>query len=357
MLEIFKMQVGQILGGRRRWLVLLGLLLPVLLSLTVVLKADLGRLERRHAEDVRHREIARQIPGPPLERIRWRGEDLAFVNGQVLLTRDGVSVAGQVSQPGWTMVDRQGRLILKGEQLWIDRSRIDAVRFEDLNWFNVASLEDPNDFGAGPPPRTLYAIFLFLVYPQVMCLLLSLLYGTGVLGHELDNKTLPYLFTRPLRRWQFVLGKYLGIVAALAIPTSASLAAAWAILTRFNHADVLGGVLLGTLGALLAYNAVFILLGFITPRRAMIAALLYGILFELVLSFVPALINQITVTYYLRSLVAGAIGLELPREVARSLGEASVALSWVALTVIIAVTLSAASLMAARREYVVKDDA
>lgn len=357
MLEIFKMQVGQILGGRRRWLVLLGLLLPVLLSLTVVLKADLGRMESRYAENARNREFARRVPGPPLERIRWQGEDLAFADDQVRITRNEITVAGQVQPLNWTMVDRQGRLYLRGGELWIDRSRIDSVRFEDLTSVDVWHSEEEDGFGSGPPPRTLYAIFLFLVYPQVICLLLSLLYGTSVLGHELDNKTLPYLFTRPLRRWQFVLGKYLGIVAALAIPTCASLVVSWAILTRLNHPDVLGGVLLGTLGALLAYNAVFILLGFITPRRAMIAALLYGILFELVLSFVPALINQVTVTYYLRSLVTGVIGVELPREVARSVGDASVALSCLALAAIVAVTLSASSLMAARREYVVKDDA
>jgi ABC-type transport system involved in multi-copper enzyme maturation permease subunit len=357
MLEIFRMQVGQILGGRRRWFVLLGLVLPVLLSWTVVVNADVYRMEQRHAAEERRLALARQGPGPTLERVFWQGQDRFFVDGQLMVLADGVFFRNVGVRPNWTMIDAGGRLHLSDAGLWIDPERIEEVREQDIYSFADDRLARTDMFETGPDPRTFFAIFLFLVYPQVICLLLSLLYGTGVLGHELDNKTLPYLFTRPVPRWRFVLGKYLGIVAALVVPTFASLVIAWAIFTRGEHLDVLIGLLVGTLGALLAYNAVFILLGFITPRRAMIAALLYGIVFELVLSFVPALINQVTVTYYLRSLVSGLLGLELPSELARSAGDASVSLACLALGVIIAVTLLLSSLLAAHREYVVKDDA
>jgi len=80
-----------------------------------------------------------------------------------------------------------------------------------------------------PGYETLLAVYLFLLYPQAVCLLLALFYGTSVLGDELDGKTLTYLFTRPLPRWHFVLGKYLGIGPGAAGPTALSLLAAWLI--------------------------------------------------------------------------------------------------------------------------------
>ena len=51
MFEIFRMQLGQILGGRMKWLVVLCLTLPVLLTLAAVSGGGLDEL---------HRELGRE---------------------------------------------------------------------------------------------------------------------------------------------------------------------------------------------------------------------------------------------------------------------------------------------------------
>ena len=50
--------------------------------------------------------------------------------------------------------------------------------------------------------------------------------------------------------------------------------------------------------------AIYLLLGVLMPRRAMVLAVAYTLIFELMISFVPAVINKITVQYRLRSLAA-----------------------------------------------------
>ena len=66
-------------------------------------------------------------------------------------------------------------------------------------------------------------------------------------------------------------------------------------------------------------------------------------------------LNQFTITYYLRSLVVEILDLQVPREIARIVGGASVPVALLALTAIVAVTLTLSSILASSREYVVKD--
>jgi hypothetical protein len=72
---------------------------------------------------------------------------------------------------------------------------------------------------------------------------------------------------------------------------------------------------------------------------------------------VPALVNEFTVTYYLRSLVVAMLDLEFPREIARMVGGASAPVSVLALGGIGIGSLAAASILAKCREYVVEDTA
>lgn len=267
MLEIFRLQLGQILGGRMKWLMALCLALPVLLTFAAVSAGGLDELQSEIESD--------SAP------------------------EDEITITLQ----------------------------------------------------------TISAIYLFLLYPQVICLLLAMFYGTSVLGHELDGKTLTYLFTRPLPRWRFVVGKYLAIITALSIPTSISLFVSWLILGAHGSVALFVSLLIATLGALAAYNAIFVLFGFLVPRRAMIVALLYGIVFEFILSFVPALVNEFTVTYYLRSIVVESLDLVIPNEISRIVGGASIPVALFALGTIIVSTLGVASWLAARKEYVVSDQA
>ena len=68
--------------------------------------------------------------------------------------------------------------------------------------------------------------FLYIMYPQSLCILSSLLYGASLLAGEIDDKTLVYLFTRAQPRWRILVGKYLATSTALAVLLSASMSIA-----------------------------------------------------------------------------------------------------------------------------------
>ena len=358
MLPIFKMQVQHILRGKRKWFVVLLLLMPVLLTYVAMEVGGLGELKRTlEKKEETAGEPDRAADHPPLvrgsrRRVVVTDEPREFANGTILVTRDGVIYNGRNVPEDWHIDVNEGYLVIEDGYAWLDESkkregaglgiRITASALSMRGSLDVAW-------------EVVVAIYLFLLYPQVACLLLALFYGSSLLGTELENKTLTYLFTRPVKRWRIITGKYLAIVCVLIPPTAVSLSISWMLMGATSVERILPGVLAGAAGGIIAYNAVFVLLGFIAPKRAMVLALMYGVVFEFILSFVPALVNEFTITYYLRSLVVGITDLEVPGEIARIVGGASFATSLLALGGIVVLALVLSSLLAGRREYVVAD--
>lgn len=357
MLEIFRMQLRHMLGGKRKWLVALLLILPVLLTLAGVSSGGLGELRREIESERARTDWAGGDTPASARRVTWEGEDRDFIGGVLTLTEDGPLYRGKPIRMRRVIVVNDGHLVVRDGELWIDPSKEGRSRGVRIALLSRRDANSSPMRGEVPSIDTVCAIYLFLLYPQAICLLLALFYGTSVLGDELDGKTLTYLFSRPLPRWHFVVGKYLGIVTALVLPTGVSVIGSWLILGGPGGGSLIAGILLGTTLALMAYNALFVLFGFLIPRRAMIVALLYGIFFELILSMVPALVNEFTVTYHLRSITVEMLDIEIPREVSRIVGGASIPVAILALAGIIVGSLAVASMLAARREYVVKDTA
>lgn len=56
---------------------------------------------------------------------------------------------------------------------------------------------------------------------SIFGLLMAILIGTGLVYKEIDKKTIYTLLAKPLRRAEFILGKFLGLVVTLAIMTAA----------------------------------------------------------------------------------------------------------------------------------------
>ncbi len=81
--------------------------------------------------------------------------------------------------------------------------------------------------------------------------------------------------------------------------------------------DVLkvGGILatLTVLGGV-TYCSLFCGIGCIAPRRAMLIAFSYTLIFETVVAFVPAIVNRLTIQYHLRCLLNRWVDLEVPLE-------------------------------------------
>ena len=87
---------------------------------------------------------------------------------------------------------------------------------------------------------------LVLSLQAVIGVLVAVATGTALVQAEITNKTLYTVICRPLARWQFVVGKFVGLAASLAVGQIAMLAIALAYLAG-TGADVHGWLVLAGL--------------------------------------------------------------------------------------------------------------
>ena len=66
-------------------------------------------------------------------------------------------------------------------------------------------------------------------------LLIAVFIGVGLVSKEMDKRTLYALLAKPVRRWEFILGKFCGLVLTLAINTAAMAAGVFVALYYVRH--------------------------------------------------------------------------------------------------------------------------
>ena len=157
-----------------------------------------------------------------------------------------------------------------------------------------------------------YIFMLFLLIPQVVTVLGLLLWATPVVHSELEAQTWVYAVVRPGARRAVLIGKYCiavlwtfscsSVAVTLAVPfTSVSNPiATWCVLCILN------------LISAVSYAALFVTIGTLLQKRAMVTAFIYGLFVEAIMSTLPATINQLTVSFRLRSMLAQMLDLNLP---------------------------------------------
>jgi ABC-type transport system involved in multi-copper enzyme maturation permease subunit len=203
-------------------------------------------------------------------------------------------------------------------------------------------------------------VALFVLIPELLCLMNLLLSAAPLVYAELEGKTWTYLAISPAGKGAILFGKYWCSVFFAVIAGWLSLALccllAWPEHQGLQIASTL--FLLVPLGCLV-YGAIFVFLGVIFLRRAMIAAVVYIFISEVLIGFIPALINQLTIQYHLRNLLTKWIGWDLiagPLQMNRQFFSDSPAWHHVAiLTTIAAVFLAMAVLVLRRRELALSD--
>ena len=149
---------------------------------------------------------------------------------------------------------------------------------------------------------------------------IALTFGTAVLGDEREDKTLVYLSTRPLPRWSLFLAKVLGSVPLVLG------AALGTLLVLCSTASLGGGLPLPLLEMVwvfaptvicssLAYLAFFSWLG-AAFRSATLLGVAYVFLVEFFMGNVPGVLKQVSISFYLRSMLYDAVkGLDVePRQ-------------------------------------------
>jgi Cu-processing system permease protein len=72
---------------------------------------------------------------------------------------------------------------------------------------------------------------------SVIGLLIAVFIGVGMISKEIDKRTLYALLAKPVRRWEFLVGKFAGLVLTLSVNTAAMAAGLWLALLYIQHAQ------------------------------------------------------------------------------------------------------------------------
>src|SRR6185503_12110976 len=206
----------------------------------------------------------------------------------------------------------------------------------------------------------MFGLILWLLYIRFIVPVLGVVYGTSLIADEVEDKTITYLFSRPIPRGAVLMGKYIAYLVCTVFVVLPSIALVWMLVVPINGSlgpsfpDLLKDLGLLALG-LAAYGAVFAVAG-AALKRPLLIGLLYVLGWEPLVMLIPGYLKRLSVAYYLQGLVPQAMPsnspLSLIQEVFREFPSLTQSLVWIG--VIIAVSLWYAARTVTRREYVLE---
>jgi len=215
--------------------------------------------------------------------------------------------------------------------------------------------------GATASGSAVFGLIMWLLYIRFIIPILGVFFGTSLIADEVDDKTITYLFTRPVPRRAVLLGKYFAYVACTVLLVLPSVILVFFLIVPMGGSTIasafpslvtdLGMLALG----LIAYGAVFALVG-TRLKRPLIVGLVFAFGWEPAVMLFPGYLKRLTVAYYLQALV----NHEMPQDSAASVlltlfhEVPSVAMSLLGMAVIVAVSLWFAGRAVENREYVLE---
>ena len=164
--------------------------------------------------------------------------------------------------------------------------------------------------------------------------IVSLVFGGAALGDLREDKTLVYLWLRPMDRWPIVVGAALA-AGTLAAPITIVPIVLAAILTGAGNGIVVA-TLLATVVGLVAYVAVFTLFG-VWLKRFIVWGLAYILIWEGFIAQAGAGVARIALRKYTRSILVERTGADL------DLADFSLAMAVVVPLIVAAVALAVAA--------------
>lgn len=156
-----------------------------------------------------------------------------------------------------------------------------------------------------------FGMMIWVFYLRFTVPVLAVFYGTSLIADEVEDKTITYLFTRPIPRGAVLVGKYLAYLACTAMVVLPSVMLVYFIVVpRGGNLGDTFPSLVADLGILLlglaVYGALFAFVG-AWLKRPVLTGLLFVFGWEPVILVVPGYLKKLSVAHYLQSLVPHAM--------------------------------------------------
>ena len=207
----------------------------------------------------------------------------------------------------------------------------------------------------------IFGMMIWIFYLRFTVPVLGVFYGTSLIADEVEDKTITYLFSRPISKGSVLVGKYLAYLVCTVFVVLPSVMLVYLLIVPMQGS--LGGSFLDLLKdlALLAiglavYGAVFAFIG-AKFKRPLLIGLVFIFGWEQAALAFPGYLKYYTVAYYVQSLVPHTMpndgsALSLIQGIFRE--SAGMASSLLSLLVIWAVFLWIAAWVVERKEYILE---
>jgi ABC-type transport system involved in multi-copper enzyme maturation permease subunit len=213
--------------------------------------------------------------------------------------------------------------------------------------------------GARVAGSSIFGVMIWMLYVRFIVPVLGVFYGTALMADEVEDKTLTYLFTRPVPRGAVLLGKYLAYLVCTWLVVLPSVMLTYFLVVPFAEVGGTFRSLLLDLGilalGLAVYGAVFAFVG-TWLKRPLVVGLVFAFGWEQVAMALPGYLRQLTVAHYLQGLVPHALPSDNALSVLQGMFRTAPSpwTSVVTLVAILAAFLWLATRLVARREYVLE---
>ncbi len=255
-----------------------------------------------------------------------------------------------------------------GEMLWSRRTVflalvvggpvLIAIILRIVDALNVPAMR-VNGVRLGGP--SIFGLMLWFLFLRFIVPVLGIFYGTALMADEVEDKTITYLFTRPIPRSAVLIGKYLAYLASTVLIVLPSV-----MLVYFLVVPIGGGAVAATFPTLLrdlallaiglaVYGALFAAVG-AWIKRPVLVGLFFAFGWENFALALPGYMKRFTVAFYTQSLVPHAMPQDNLLSILQSVFRDNVSALHAALTLVgmLVVALGMATRAVERREYVLE---
>ena len=210
------------------------------------------------------------------------------------------------------------------------------------------------------PGPAIFGLMIWVFYLRFTVPVLGVFYGTSLIADEVEDKTITYLFTRPIPKGAVLVGKYFAYLACTFFVVLPSVVIVYLCIVPLRGSlggsflDLIKDLALLSVG-LAVYGAVFAFVG-ARFKRPLLVGLIFIFGWEQTALAFPGYLKKFTVAYYLQAMVPHAMPNDTVMSLIQGLFRETPSLgeSLVWLAIILGVFLWMAAVSVERKEYVLE---